>query len=279
MRQFLLSAFLLFSINLLFGQCADPANIYSFNYDGHTYEIVKELQSWDSAAACAIERGGYLVEINSQAENDTIFDRILNGAGISDNYVSIMNGGGIAYVWIGANDASTEGNWIWSSSGINFWTGQGSNGSGNGSAVGNNFVNWGGTSSGGANEPDDYGSGQDYAAIGLTGWPSGTTMLGSAGEWNDIIGSSEIYYIIEYENTNINKAEKSETEIYPNPVDNILNIKQNDFSKAELYDLTGNLVSVYNSKKVNLEEVSSGVYFIRIYDSSDNFINKKVVVY
>lgn len=60
------------------------------------YEVVKELKSWSEAAACAVERGGYLVEIDSQADQDTIYGAIIHGAGI-------------AYVWIGASDQHTEG--------------------------------------------------------------------------------------------------------------------------------------------------------------------------
>ena len=30
--------------------CANTANIYSFNYNGHTYEVVKEKKNWTDAA-------------------------------------------------------------------------------------------------------------------------------------------------------------------------------------------------------------------------------------
>ena len=90
-------------------------------------------------------------------------------------------GGGIAYVWIGATDQQTEGTWLWDgnndNTGGNFWIGQGTNGSGNGAAVGGAFFYWGGTSTGTPNEPDDYANAQDHAAIGLAGWPSGTNLL------------------------------------------------------------------------------------------------------
>ena len=171
-------------------------------YDGKKYEIVKESKNWSVAAACAVERGGYLVEINSLGEQNAIFSEI-SKAGISINYKPINDGGGTSYLWIGATDKYEEGKWIWdgknSGDGVNFWNGQGAGGSGNGKAVDGKFVNWGGASTGTFKEPDDYFSNQDAAAMALSGWPSGTTFMGIAGEWNDISIQNEIYYIIEYD--------------------------------------------------------------------------------
>ena len=79
--------------------CANSENIYSFMYDGKKYEIVKESKNWSVAAACAVERGGYLVEINSLGEQNAIFSEI-SKAGISINYKPINDGGGTSYLWI-----------------------------------------------------------------------------------------------------------------------------------------------------------------------------------
>ncbi len=205
-KPILLILFTLLITNV-FSQCADTSNIFEFTFNGKNYEVVKELKSWDAAAACAVERGGYLVEINDQAEQDAVYDAIINGAGVSPTYISISNGGGIAYVWIGATDKDVEGTWLWDgdndNAGINFWDGEGAAGAGNGTPVGGAYNNWGGSSTGTIKEPDNWGTGQNQAAIGLAGWPSGTTILGIPGEWNDINGTNAIYYVIEYDNTNI----------------------------------------------------------------------------
>lgn len=281
MRNLIILISFTFITSLSIAQCADSANIYTFTYNGHTYEIVKELQTWDSAASCAVSRGGYLVEINSSDEQDSIYNQIVNSANIASNYVTINNGGGIAYIWIGATDQANEGIWIWDGNndgnGTNFWTGEGANGANNGSAVGGNYTNWGGTSSGTENEPDNYGSGQNHAAIGLSGWPAGTTILGNAGEWNDIIGSSEVYYIIEYDNTSIYNNEEKDYGVYPNPTKNNLIIEIEEFKKAELYDAKGDLVLVSENKSLNIEGFNSGIYFLKIF-TQNNYYSEKIII-
>ena len=42
-----------------YAQCADDANVYSFEYDGRTYQVVRENRTWIDAAACAVETWRY----------------------------------------------------------------------------------------------------------------------------------------------------------------------------------------------------------------------------
>ena len=91
----LYSCILLFiCINIYYvnAQCANTANIYRFDFNGHTYEVVKENKSWTEAVACAVARGGYLAEINTAAENTAIFDELLNNANITLSLTSTNNG-------------------------------------------------------------------------------------------------------------------------------------------------------------------------------------------
>jgi hypothetical protein len=182
----------------------DPAS-EDFNFGGHSYLIVKQKKNWVAASADAVSRGGYLVEIGSKAEQDAVWQAIRQ-SGISTGYTQVPDGGGAAYIWIGANDGTTEGGWIWNGANKSgniplFWLGNHT-----GSAVAGSYVNWGGTSKESLNEPDDYThtthspNGQDAAAIGLTEWPSGSSSpLGIAGEWNDIAVTNEIYYVVEFD--------------------------------------------------------------------------------
>ncbi len=274
--------------------CADTANIYEFTYDNKTYEVVREKKSWSNAAACAEERGGYLVEINGQSEQNAVYDAIINGAGVSSTYTVVNNGGGIAYVWIGATDKSTEGSWLWDGDdnaiGANFWTGQGDNGAGDGIAVGGAYTNWGGTSNGNANEPDDFGSGQDCGAIALAGWPAGTTILGIAGEWNDIISTSSVYYVIEYNNASgINSMDNYDKPIliYPNPANDIINIKmENSEQKVTSLSIRNQLgVTVHEQKSIlssdlmiDISKLAQGVYFINISFEKGAAVNRKIII-
>ncbi len=188
----LLAFIIVFSNNdKLIAQCASATNIYTFTYNGSTYEVVRENKSWIDAAACAVARGGYLAEINDMAEQNAIYTELSSNASIVTGNTIAPDGGGASYVWIGANDLGTEGVWIWdgdnNTTGPQFWQGTTS-----GNAVGGLYNNWG-------NEPDNFNNNQDAAGIALTNWP-----LGVAGEWNDVDHTNTLYYIIEIDvNDNI----------------------------------------------------------------------------
>lgn len=187
-----------------FAQCAPASAIYSFDYAGHTYKIVKDKLTWSDAANCAVNLGGKLAEITSKAENDTIFSHLAK-AGVQLGYATPSDGGGATYVWIGATDKHTEGMWIWDGDnnavGDNFWNGQGAVGDGNGEGAPGMYNNWGGTSINGAspNEPDDFIAVQDGAAMALDFWPKGQIppYTGIAGEWNDLNTGTALYYVVE----------------------------------------------------------------------------------
>lgn len=198
---FIIVALILLPLLKLSAQCAQTANIYSFSYGGHSYEVVKELKSWTDAAACAVERGGYLVSINSVAENNYIMGQLTltTAANISSNYHPVTDGGGASYIWTGGTDKNTEGVWLWDGDnndvGTNFYTGQGTAGSGNGVSVGGAYINWGCSS---LCEPDNYFYLHDQDALGLAmgSWP-----YGLAGQWNDIDMFNTLYFIIEKDGT------------------------------------------------------------------------------
>ena len=187
-------------INVEYLPCVQNTNnIYTYAFDNHNYEIITENKTWADAAACAVARGGKLVEIDSQEEQDTLWYH-LNQVTFNPNNTIAPGGGGNPYFWLGGNDLDEEGFWIWDGEndgeGVNFWQGQVG-----GSPVGQIYTNWG-------NEPDDAG-GQDCLGIGFTGW-----VNGDAGEWNDITPDAEIYYIIEYpDNTVASNCDSGQVEI------------------------------------------------------------------
>ncbi len=195
----LLIAFIFSSL----GQSLFSQTVYTFQILGKKYEFIKEKKSWVDASAYALEHGGYLIHIDSKEEQKAIYDSITKKANLAFDYTVVIDGGGVAYIWIGATDKAEEGTWIWDGDnddvGDNFWNGQGKNGEGDGKAVAGKYCNWGGTSASLPMEPDNYMNKQDAAAIALEGWPAGVGSLGIAGEWNDIDITNSLYFIVEYD--------------------------------------------------------------------------------
>jgi hypothetical protein len=159
---------------------------FQFTFDGHAYEVITSGLTWEDASTAAQNKTmngapGYLARIDSDEENNEIFSQLSNNIDQSDyQNTSAPDGGGASYVWLGANDTQTEGEWIWVDNGVQFWQGDSA-----GSAVGARYNNWG-------QEPDDF-DGQDAAGIALSDWP-----FGVAGQWNDVDTDNTLFYIIEY---------------------------------------------------------------------------------
>jgi hypothetical protein len=276
-----------FSFSSLYGQCANITNIYSFTYNGKNYEVIKELKSWVAACSCAVQRGGYLAEINNQNEQNAIYNAIIGGAGVSPTYTAVSDGGGTAYVWIGATDRFAEGTWKWDGNndgtGINFWNGQGNAGTGGGAAVSGSYVHWGGTTSGPADEPDNFNNNQNAAGMALAAWP-----YGIAGEWNDIGLFNTLYYVVEYNATGINENNVNPGfNIFPDHEKNTLVIESNSkekiISSITLYNLLGSVVFKKDNLQtsntiIDLNELSSNVYIINIESGKGNFIRKKIFI-
>lgn len=213
--------------------CLDSSKTYFFNYNGKNYAVVKEQKSWTAAVACARELGYVLVHINDSAEQNAIADTIINGANVSPSYTTVADGGGAAYVWIGATDKGTEGQWQWDGddtlSAVDFWTGQGNAGSNNGSPVQGAYNNWGNAINGAPAEPDDF-NGQDGGSMALQNWP-----FGKAFQWNDIDLSNQLYYVIEA-TSGIGIEEQEQVKnvpfkLFPNPAGEYVQL-QNEASLA-----------------------------------------------
>ncbi len=262
-------------------QCASTANVYAFNYAGKTYELIKELKSWPLAAACAVQRGGYLVQIDDSAEQVAVYAGIV-ASGIPTSYHTVSEGGGASYVWTGATDKSLESKWIWdgdnNTTGVNFFNGQGTAGAGGGSVTAGHFANWGGKSTGSFNEPDDFMGKQDAAGIALASWPYGV-----AGEWNDIDTTNTLYYVIEYDHKlGVNNTINTPTplSVYPNPAGSVLNISLPTESKGETVQIINTLgqtvssVSIGNESSIQIiiENLTAGIYIVALGDQRVRFV-------
>lgn len=258
---------------LALGQCANTSNIYSFVYNGRTYEVIKENKNWVDAASCAVERGGILTEINDVAEQNAIYTELNTNAGITVNNTVAPDGGGGSYVWIGGNDLSIEGNWVWDGNNDNnstqFWMGTST-----GNPVGGLYNNWG-------NEPDDFG-GQDALGLSLNGWP-----LGSAGQWNDVDHTNTLYYVVEHP-TVLSTGDidfNNKIKLFPNPVVDFVTVETNGIDVREIVILnslgqtlrTINMRGNLTSEKIDLSYLKSGIYFIRISSKNGKSTIKKII--
>ncbi len=210
----LISGALVFAGLNVQSQCiGNLSNVYSFTVNNVPYELVRENKTWTDAASCAVLRGGWLAEIDSKKEQDSVFAH-LNKAGIIAANTVAPDGGGASYIWLGGNDMNSEGNWFWD--GMNagsfrqFW--QGTSG---GTAVNGLYSNWG-------NEPDNFNN-QDGLGLAVTNWP-----LGLAGQWNDVDHRNQLYYLIEYHElipTSLPEIEIQPVSLFPNPAETSISIQ------------------------------------------------------
>lgn len=159
------------------------SGIVSFSFNGTDYELIQQNETWSDAVAIAVQRGGFLAEINDEAEQNAIFMAINNASLVASETVA-PDGGGASYIWLGGNDIQSEGNWVWNGNGDAttepFWMGMQ-----DGMPVDGSYTNWG-------NEPDNFGTGQDALGLAITDWP-----LGVAGQWNDIDETNTLFFLVE----------------------------------------------------------------------------------
>jgi hypothetical protein len=135
------------------------AGVPAFN--GHYYEVVAVNSSWAAAEADAAIKGGYLVQIDSAAENAFV--------------LTLLGGQGAFEAWIGAEEA-TPAHWAWS----------------DGSPL--VYTNWAEGMPIGTGTTAAAMSGQDDFRL------DGTNLvLIAAGEWVNIARLFPLPYVIEYD--------------------------------------------------------------------------------
>ena len=167
--------------------------IIDFSAGGRDYKLVTYTQNAVSAALNSKSLGGYLVNLETEEESALVYQAIkalVDSGQVDINQSRAADGGDAAYVWLGGTDnvwsgfeGSAEGNWRWKESGTSLSVQRSEWGSG---ALGA--------------EPDNFNGDQNYLALGLENWPTGSADgagFGNAGSWNDINGSNLLFYIVE----------------------------------------------------------------------------------
>ena len=167
--------------------------IIDFNAAGRSYKFVTDKKTAIDAALSSKELGGYIVNLETEAESSAVYDAITglvaNGQ-IDISGSKAADGGNASYAWLGGTDnvwsgfeGSAEGNWRWKYSGTPLSTSR---------------SEWGSGQLG--SEPDNSNGSQDFLALGLENWPAGSANgagFGNAGSWNDINGANQLFYIVE----------------------------------------------------------------------------------
>ena len=110
---------------------------------------------------------------------------------------------------------------------------------------------------------------------------TGESFCEDAGEWQPCYGTLEMAYdynteFIEYSGFSFQATYIDVTGVeeglvpnsftfYPNPVNDVLTIKTDDFQKAEVYSLTGAKLTESRSNYVDVSHLSAGMYLLKVY--------------
>lgn len=281
MKKLILISSLFICYPLFSQELCDTTDMYTFDYNGKSYAIVKDKKGWNHALFCAHELGGTLAIINNQEEQDAIWAEIPN-AEIENNNTIANDGGQVPYLWLGGNDMNIEGEWLWvneDNQTTPFWEG-----SKDGSAIGGLYNNWGSNEWGG--EPDNSLDNQDALGLALTDWP-----FGNAGQWNDLNENNPLYFIVEITaDTTENEDTVSiwdhtqviNVSIYPNPAFDFFIVDNDDIKKISIINNLGQVLlnsNIEPSKKVNIRTLSEGFYFVILEDSSNRKYMEKILVH
>ncbi|MEN8220747.1 MAG: C-type lectin domain-containing protein [Pseudomonadota bacterium] len=136
------------------------SDIVAYSKNGHSYQRIDTKETWQDAKDFCQKEGGYLATITSEDENRFVYDQLGKDA---------------VLLWLGGTDRYTEGTWEWITG--ETW----------------DYEHWA------PNEPNNYGSGQDYlifwgkhptewADLGL---PAQNGSFSFICEWNDASNAND----------------------------------------------------------------------------------------
>jgi len=128
-----------------------------------------------------------------------------------------------------------------------------------------------GTSNNG--EYDVYGSFDES-------WDFGSSASSRLKDWLDPTDSGVLTLNSYPNNLSVDSFETIDISIYPNPVDDVINIQTNfENLTYELFDLSGKLVLVSNENQINVENLSKGIYLLKANNAdSSQFNTLKVII-
>lgn len=128
--------------------------------------------------------------------------------------------------------------------------------------------------------------GSDNAVSGLCLWYGGYDWVSHDGDIEMVFGNGEKsneYYgfsvDVEYVDlTSVNENAAAKFMVYPIPAENEIQIQAEGFQKAEIYSLTGQKMMECLQNNMNVSQLSSGLYIIKVYDLDGNCSTQRFVV-
>jgi hypothetical protein len=69
----------------------------------------------------------------------------------------------------------------------------------------------------------------------------------------------------------------AEVNIYPNPVQEVINITGKDYKSLEIYDATGKFLLKDQNRSVNISHLNKGLFYVKIQLAADRFQVKKII--
>jgi hypothetical protein len=100
---------------------------------------------------------------------------------------------------------------------------------------------------------------------------------GYSAKSNEYYGFSVEVEYVDLTSVNENVSAAS-FKVYPVPAENELFIQTEDFQKAEIYSVTGQKLMESLQDRINVGELSSGLYIIKVYDLEGNCDTQRFVV-
>lgn len=77
---------------------------------------------------------------------------------------------------------------------------------------------------------------------------------------------------------NVNANNNHRTLIYPNPTNGVINIINKDFNSISIYNISGKKLKEFpKTNKIDLSDVSKGIYFIKLISDNEIIINKFIL--
>ena len=113
---------------------------------------------------------------------------------------------------------------------------------------------------------------------------TGSTYIGYVDDlqiYNYALSQAEVTSL--YTNNTLSSSDFSqnnlEVALYPNPVNDLLNIETAlELQSVEIYNIQGQKVLSSNQKQINVSDLASGMYMVRIQDAENNIATKKIVI-